>query len=165
LLIQTAINTSLNKDAIFYLWFEAFPIVFNGIYHFNEGVSGLPFLGFLVSGGITVSFFSSDIWPRLSDNLQYTVYCLYQKYHMAPRVARAAAANSEAAPEIRLEIGLMASIFIPTSVLIFGFGSKATIHWSPFLLHFPWLLLIRVIIGSFPSSAPHCTSPVYSSLS
>jgi hypothetical protein len=33
------------------------------------------------------------------------------------------------APEIRLEIGLMASIFIPTSVLIFGFTSKASIHW------------------------------------
>ncbi|KAJ7286871.1 major facilitator superfamily domain-containing protein [Mycena rebaudengoi] len=98
--------------AIFYLWFEAFPIVFNGIYHFNEGVGGLPFLAFIVSGGLT-----------------YTVYCLYQKYHIAPRYARAAAANVEVAPEIRLEIGLMASIFIPTSVLIFGFGSKASIHW------------------------------------
>ncbi|KAJ7286873.1 major facilitator superfamily domain-containing protein [Mycena rebaudengoi] len=98
--------------AIFYLWFEAFPIVFNGIYHFDEGVGGLPFLAFIVSGGLT-----------------YTVYCLYQKYHIAPRYARAAAANVEVAPEIRLEIGLMASIFIPTSVLIFGFGSKASIHW------------------------------------
>ncbi|KAJ7802222.1 major facilitator superfamily domain-containing protein [Mycena olivaceomarginata] len=98
--------------AIFYLWFEAFPLVFNGIYHFNEGVSGLPFLAFIVSGGLT-----------------YTVYCIYQKYHIAPRYARAAAANTEVAPEIRLEIGLMASIFIPTSLLIFGFASKASVHW------------------------------------
>ncbi|KAJ7136110.1 major facilitator superfamily domain-containing protein [Mycena epipterygia] len=98
--------------AIFYLWFEAFPLVFNDIYHFNQGVSGLPFLAFIVSGSLT-----------------YTVYCLYQKYHIAPRYARAAAANTEVAPEIRLEIGLMASIFIPTSVLIFGFSSKASIPW------------------------------------
>ncbi|KAJ7136158.1 major facilitator superfamily domain-containing protein [Mycena epipterygia] len=98
--------------AIFYLWFEAFPLVFNDIYHFNQGVSGLPFLAFIVSGSIT-----------------YTVYCLYQKYHIAPRYARAAAANTEVAPEIRLEIGLMASIFIPTSVLIFGFSSKASVPW------------------------------------
>ncbi len=43
------------SDAIFYLWFEAFPLVFTDIYHFNLGVSGLPFLGFVVSGAITVS--------------------------------------------------------------------------------------------------------------
>jgi DHA1 family multidrug resistance protein-like MFS transporter len=41
-------------DAVFYLWFEAFPLVFGEIYHFNEGLSGLPFLGFLVSGSLTV---------------------------------------------------------------------------------------------------------------
>ncbi|KAJ7484655.1 major facilitator superfamily domain-containing protein [Mycena latifolia] len=61
--------------------------------------------------------------------IKYTVYCFYQKYHIAPRYARAAAANTEVAPEIRLEIGLMASIFIPTSVLIFGFASKSSVHW------------------------------------
>ncbi|KAJ7615020.1 major facilitator superfamily domain-containing protein [Mycena polygramma] len=98
--------------AIFYLWFEAFPLVFTDIYHFNQGVSGLPFLAFIVSGALT-----------------YTVHCIYQKYHIAPRYARAAAANTEVAPEIRLEIGLMASIFIPASVLIFGFSSKPSVHW------------------------------------
>jgi DHA1 family multidrug resistance protein-like MFS transporter len=48
--------------AIFYLWFEAFPLVFNDIYHFNEGVSGLPFLGFIVSGVLTVSSFLASIF-------------------------------------------------------------------------------------------------------
>ncbi|KAJ7151055.1 major facilitator superfamily domain-containing protein [Mycena filopes] len=98
--------------AIFYLWFEAFPLVFTDIYHFNQGISGLPFLGFIVTGTLT-----------------YVVYCLYQKYHIAPRYARAAANNVEIGPEIRLEIGLMASIFIPTSVLMFGFAAKPSIHW------------------------------------
>jgi DHA1 family multidrug resistance protein-like MFS transporter len=51
-------------------------------------------------------------------------------YHIAPRNARAAATGKEPLPEIKLEIGLMASIFIPTSVLIFGFASKASVHWS-----------------------------------
>ncbi|PBK69271.1 MFS general substrate transporter [Armillaria solidipes] len=98
--------------AIFYLWFEAFPLVFIDIYHFNLGTSGLPFLAFVVSGAIT-----------------YFVYVLYQMYHIAPRYARADVEGKEIAPEIRLEIGLMASIFIPTSVLIFGFASKESIHW------------------------------------
>ena len=47
----------LSPDAIFYLWFEAFPLVFSDIYQFNLGVSGLPFLGFIVSACITVCFF------------------------------------------------------------------------------------------------------------
>ncbi|KAK0231563.1 major facilitator superfamily domain-containing protein [Armillaria fumosa] len=98
--------------AIFYLWFEAFPLVFMDIYHFNLGLSGLPFLAFVVSGAIT-----------------YTAYVFYLKYHIAPRYTKVAAAGIDIAPEIRLEIGLIASIFIPTSVLIFGFTSKESIHW------------------------------------
>ncbi|KAJ3988013.1 major facilitator superfamily domain-containing protein [Lentinula detonsa] len=98
--------------AIFYLWFEAFPLVFTDIYHFNLGLSGLPFLGFLVSAAFT-----------------YTSYALYQKYHFQPRSDRAKAEGQELAPEARLEIGLVASIFIPTSLLIFGFTSRESIPW------------------------------------
>ncbi|KAJ6621478.1 major facilitator superfamily domain-containing protein [Mycena sp. CBHHK59/15] len=134
--------------AIFYLWFEAFPLVFTDIYHFNEGISGLPFLGFLVSGTIT-----------------YTVYCLYQMYHIAPRYARAAAANKEMPPEIKLEIGLMASIFIPTSVLIFGFASKASIHWIvPIIgaaLYLPGIYLVFQSILTYITAAyPAYGAPV-----
>ncbi|KAF7371126.1 MFS general substrate transporter [Mycena sanguinolenta] len=134
--------------AVFYLWFEAFPVVFQGIYGFNEGLSGLPFLGFLVSGILT-----------------YTVYCLYQMYHIAPRVARAAAVNKELPPEFRLEIGLMASIFIPTSVLIFGFASKASVHWIvPIIgaaLYLPGIYLIFQSIIMFLTTAyPNHGAPV-----
>ncbi|KAJ7236417.1 major facilitator superfamily domain-containing protein [Mycena haematopus] len=134
--------------AVFYLWFEAFPLVFGDVYHFNEGLSGLPFLGFLVSGTLT-----------------YTVYCLYQMYHIAPRTARAAAANKEVPPEIKLEIGLMASIFIPTSVLIFGFASKASIPWIvPVIgaaLYLPGIYLIfQSIIMYVTTAYPDHGAPV-----
>ncbi|KAK0466762.1 major facilitator superfamily domain-containing protein [Desarmillaria tabescens] len=118
--------------AIFYLWFEAFPLVFVDIYHFNLGVSGLPFLGFVVSGAIT-------------------------KYHIAPRFAKAEAAGVDIAPEIRLEIGLIASIFIPTSVLIFGFTSKESIHWiAPIIgaaLYLPGIYLTFQSILTYITSA------------
>lgn len=118
------------SDAIFYLWFEAFPLVFIDIYHFNLGLSGLPFLAFIVSACITVSTFIHSIsTSQLIPIPQYTTYCLYQMYHIAPRIKRAEDAGKEVAPEIRLEIGLMASIFIPASVLIFGFTAKESIHW------------------------------------
>lgn len=38
--------------------FEAFPLVFNDIYHMNLGVGSLPFSAFIVTGAITVSSFS-----------------------------------------------------------------------------------------------------------
>ncbi|KZP04822.1 MFS general substrate transporter [Athelia psychrophila] len=88
--------------------FEAFPLVFNDIYHFNLGVGSLPFVAFVISGSFT-----------------YTFYVLYNRYHMEPRIAR----NPNLAPEARLEIGLMASIFIPISLFIFGWASRASVHW------------------------------------
>ncbi|KAI5477203.1 MFS transporter, DHA1 family, multidrug resistance protein [Pseudohyphozyma bogoriensis] len=94
--------------AIFYLWFEAFPLVFTDIHHFNLGLSGLPFLGFVVSGGITFFF-----------------YVVYNKVHMEPRYLK----NPDIQPEVRLELAIVASIFIPISLFLFGWSSKASVHW------------------------------------
>lgn len=111
--------------AIFYLWFEAFPIVFTGIYHFNLGLSGLPFLGFVVSGIIT-----------------FAAYVAYNKYHMEPRYAR----NPDLAPETRLELALVAACFIPVSLLMFGWSSRESVHWIvPIIgsaLYLPGIFLI-----------------------
>ena len=43
-------GTKLFSSCVSYLWFEVFPLVFGDIYHFNLGVSGLPFTAFVVSG-------------------------------------------------------------------------------------------------------------------
>ena len=43
--------------AIFYLWFEAFPIVFNDLHHFKQGVGGLPYLAFVISAIITFTWY------------------------------------------------------------------------------------------------------------
>lgn len=39
---------------------KAFPIVFTGIYGFSLGISALPFVGFVVTGAITVRPFNSS---------------------------------------------------------------------------------------------------------
>ena len=95
-------------DSVFYLWFEAFPLVFVDIYHFNLGLSGLPYIAFVVSGTIT-----------------YTIYCLYLRYHLEPRFMK----EGSLAPEARLEIGLMASVFIPISLFMFGWSARESVHW------------------------------------
>lgn len=110
--------------------FEAFPLVFNDIYHFNLGVGSLPFTAFVISGGISVRINPAQVRVSVSHCclffFQYTVYCLYTHYHVEPRSARN---NGNLAPEARLEIGLMASVFIPISLFIFGWASRASVHW------------------------------------
>ena len=43
--------------AIFYLWFEAFPLVFIDIYQFQGGLAGLPFIGILIGAIVSYSFY------------------------------------------------------------------------------------------------------------
>ncbi|GAA6005595.1 hypothetical protein JCM11491_003694 [Sporobolomyces phaffii] len=96
--------------AIFYLWFEAFPIVFTEYRGFNLGVSGLPFLAFYVTGA-----------------LSFLVYCLYQKYHYIPKVKRT---DFNVPPEERLELALMGAPFVGVALLLFGWlGNYPSINW------------------------------------
>jgi MFS transporter, DHA1 family, multidrug resistance protein len=44
---------------------------------------------------------------------------------MDPRFIR----NGGLAAEARLEIGFMASVFIPISLFMFGWGSRPSVHW------------------------------------
>ncbi|KAL0575918.1 hypothetical protein V5O48_006064 [Marasmius crinis-equi] len=101
-------STSPMLDSVFYLWFEAFPLVFNGIYGMNLGVGSLPYTAFVVSGAVT-----------------YAAYCLYLKYHFEPRTEK----NPDLPPEVRLELGLIAGIFIPISLFMFGWTSRESVHW------------------------------------
>ncbi|GAA5830956.1 hypothetical protein JCM5353_004453 [Sporobolomyces roseus] len=96
--------------ALFYLWFEAFPIVFTDKHGFSPGVSGLPFLAFYVTGAIS-----------------FLVYCLYQKYHYIPKLQKT---DFNVPPEERLELALMGAPFVPVALLLFGWlGNSADIHW------------------------------------
>ncbi|PPQ87955.1 hypothetical protein CVT25_001140 [Psilocybe cyanescens] len=124
--------------AIFYLWFEAFPLVYNDIYHFNLGLSGLPFLGLMVSGVITS-----------------LGYIAWNYYRVEPEYRR----TGKIVPESRLGVALFASAFIPLSLFMFGWTSKASIHWIvPTIgaaLYLPGLfLLFQSVLVYLPSSYP-----------
>ncbi|KAH8917183.1 MFS general substrate transporter [Atractiella rhizophila] len=94
--------------SIFYLWFEAFPLVFTEIHGFNLGEAGLPFLSIAIGAA-----------------LAFIGYICYQKYHIEPLVMR----TGMFTPEQRLEIGLFGSLFPPVSLLLFGWLSRDDIHW------------------------------------
>lgn len=56
IVLFTCIYLSL-AYAIFYLFFEAYPLIFEGIYHMNTGVAGLTFLPILVGAAIALGIF------------------------------------------------------------------------------------------------------------
>ncbi|GAA5964004.1 hypothetical protein JCM21900_005864 [Sporobolomyces salmonicolor] len=135
--------------AIFYLWFEAFPIVFSQYHGFSLSISTLPFLGFYVTGMIT-----------------FLVYCLYQKYYFIPRLV---SSDMKLPPEARLELALYGSLFIPISLFIFGWtGNSGSTHWiGPTIgaaLYFPGIFYIfQCILLYLAQSYPAVAASIFAS--
>ncbi len=124
--------------AQFYLWFEAFPLVFVNIYDFNLGQLGLPFLGLVISCAITSAIY------------MYHYYKVYYKQNLK---------GEWGVPEDRLKIALIGGLFIPVSLFIFGWTSRASIHWiAPTIgaaLYLPGtFLLFQTLMVYLPMSYP-----------
>ncbi|GAA5993408.1 hypothetical protein JCM10908_002653 [Rhodotorula pacifica] len=127
----------------FYLWFEAFPIVFAEYHGMNLGISQLPFTAFLVTGSMTLA-----------------AYMLYHKYYLIPKQE---AANFQNPPELLLKLALFAVPFIPTSLFIFGWtGNSPSTHWiGPTIgaaLYFPGIFcafqcILLYLQASYPTVA------------
>ncbi|CAI7570080.1 unnamed protein product [Penicillium pancosmium] len=94
---------------ILYLWFEFFPYVFEGIYHFTAIQQGLAFFGILV--GAVVSVIAYVLW----------LYFSYQP--------KAAKSNSPIEPEARLVPGQVGALCIPICLFIFAWSSRENIHF------------------------------------
>lgn len=86
---------------IYYSFFEAFPLVYEEIYDFNQGQLGLAFLPVLV--GLVVAIVN---------------YCLYLRYISDPYLA--SLKEEDVPPEYRIRPGLFASMLIPTGLFLFG---------------------------------------------
>jgi MFS transporter, DHA1 family, multidrug resistance protein len=95
--------------ATYYSFFEAFPIVFSGIYDMNLGQVSTTFLCILVACIIGV-----------------TVYVSYLHWYLEPSIMRRGGIGAQ---ESLLKPALMA-VFLPTAGLfIFGWTSRESIHW------------------------------------
>ena len=51
--------------AVFYLWFEAFPLVFNDIYRMSQGFGLLPFIGIGALSYVMHTPYLNPKWERL----------------------------------------------------------------------------------------------------
>ncbi|EME84151.1 uncharacterized protein MYCFIDRAFT_135024 [Pseudocercospora fijiensis CIRAD86] len=107
--ILLAQNTYLGLIyALLYCWFEAFPLVFGGIYGFDLGSQGLAYLGLLVGCVLfTPPYFywiHKYINPHTND-------------------------DGTIKPEKRLPAAIVGSLFLPVCLFWFGWSSRQSIHW------------------------------------
>ena len=94
--------------ALLYIWFESFPIVFIGIYHWREQLVGLSFLGLFVGAFLVMPPFFA-----------YLYYVQEPKYNE----------KGELRPEERMPVAIVGALIVPICLLWFGWTSRESIHW------------------------------------
>jgi len=96
---------------ILYMLFGAFPIVYRGGRHWNEGVSGLPFIA------VAIGIFMAILYVILYDNKQYM-----------KRVV--ASGVGYTTPEARLPMCIVGGIVLPIGLFWFAWTNGPSVHWS-----------------------------------
>ncbi|KAF7116121.1 hypothetical protein CNMCM5793_004141 [Aspergillus hiratsukae] len=95
---------------ILYIWFEAFPIVFEEKHGFNAGETGLAFLGILI-GAVFIALPMYIYWKRR-----------WQSKHLTP--------DGHLSPEEHLPPACFGAVVLPISLFWFGWtGNFASVHW------------------------------------
>ena len=92
---------------VLFLWFESFPFVFGGIYHFNLGQQGLVFLGIFVGGVVTLPLF-----------------LLWIKHRIVPRFTQPGFR-----PEMVLPPTFFGSAALPMCLFFYGWSARPSVHW------------------------------------
>ncbi|KAH9968573.1 benomyl/methotrexate resistance protein [Russula compacta] len=117
--------------ALLYIWFESFPVVFIGIYHWREQLLGLSFLGLFVGAFIFIPPFFA-----------YLYYVQEPKYN----------ANGELKPEERMPVAIVGALLVPICLFWFGWTSRPDVHWivpiiGSSLFSIAALLLFNVVLN------------------
>ncbi|OSS45888.1 hypothetical protein B5807_09639 [Epicoccum nigrum] len=93
---------------LLYIWFESFPLVFEGVYGFSLGLEGVAFLGILVGTLIAVAILFSWLY-------------FYQEKQFDE--------NGNIAPEKRLIPAMVGCWCVPICLFWFGWASRSSVPW------------------------------------
>ncbi|KAE8134452.1 major facilitator superfamily domain-containing protein [Aspergillus pseudotamarii] len=110
---------------VLYLWFEFFPFVFDGIYHFTAIQQGRRYSSSLLKTHLNcfpVAFFGILVGAVIS----VIVYVLWLYFSYQPRVAKP---DAIVEPEARLVPGQVGAICIPVCLFMFAWTSRESVHW------------------------------------
>lgn len=122
-----------------YLFFTAFPIVFQQTRGWTVGESGLSFLGMgvgLISGVILNPFLSSHFYSRSRSQLQ-------------SHLISSGHAHTHPPPEARLPVCCIGAILAPIGLFWFAWTSAPPVHWIvPIIACLPFGLAFLLIFTS-----------------
>lgn len=129
---------------LLYIWFESFPIVFNGIYGFSLSLQGLAFLGILVGALIVMPPF---FW--------------YLHRYMEPQFD----SNGDIQPEKRLPAAFIGAFCVPICLFWFGWSSRPDVHWIMPIIGSGWFsvgsfLLFNSVLNYLPDAYPSYAASV-----
>lgn len=93
---------------VLYLFFQAFPLVFSRVYHFDLQMVGLTFLGLLV--GMVIGTLSDPLWTKNYRRL----------------VAKNGGVSE---PEFRLPPAMAGAVFVPIGLFWFAWTTVQSVHW------------------------------------
>ncbi|KAI4595741.1 hypothetical protein KJ359_006732 [Pestalotiopsis sp. 9143b] len=102
---------------LLYIWFESFPLVFEGVYGFSLGLEGLAFLGILIGVFVVLPPF---VW--------------YQHRYIEPKFN----ADGELKPEWRLPPAFVGALAIPVCLFWFGWTARPDVHWIVPIIGTAW---------------------------
>jgi MFS family permease len=110
--------------SVLFGFFDAFPIVFQGVYGFDIGQSGLAWVSVLIGCAIAVAT------VIIIDRVIYRSH--HHKSHKEGR-------EGVVAPEHRLYAAMMGSLGIPIGLFWFAWTARKDVHWiSPVLAALPF---------------------------
>ncbi|KUI61460.1 Cycloheximide resistance protein [Cytospora mali] len=131
--------------AIYYSYFESFPLVYQGIYGFSLGIMGVAFVALMVACFLGAIIYCSLVW------------FIYEPYTMK---------NGIGLPETRLVPGIFAGITAPIGIFIFGWTARSDIHWivptiGVVIYSASQFMLIAVIFIYLPISYPRYAASIF----
>ena len=110
--------------SVLFGFFDAFPIVFEGLYRFDRGQSGLTWLAVLI--GCVLAVMTVIIIDRLT---------FRKEYEKSIRDGR----GGVVAPEHRLYGAMIGSLGLPIGLFWFGWTARTDVHWiSPVIAAIPF---------------------------
>ncbi|EGW34279.1 polyamine transport protein, partial [Spathaspora passalidarum NRRL Y-27907] len=135
--------------AVLFAFFEAFPVIFRGVYHMDLGVSGLTFISVGIGLILGIAFYV------VLDKVYY-----FPKNPDGTRGKRDENGNIVwDAPETKLLVAQIGSVFLPISLFWLGWTAKPSIHYmAPVAAGIPFgfglILVFLAVVLYFSMSFP-----------
>lgn len=110
--------------AVVFAFFAAYPLVFQGVYEFDSGMTGLTFLG--IGIGVMLGVPTFVVIDRLT----------FRKQHQS---SLAENRLGVVAPEHRLYPAMLGSVSLPIGLFWFAWTARSDVHWiSPVIASVPF---------------------------